>query len=306
MDLLTEFEKKKVNQIHFNVDYLSVQTVYPDELIPQQPNPPQQPNEHHPNPYVQPNPPQQANVLHPNPPMQPNPPNIIKQGGRDSEVDRDNNFKDNSEGEGDGLLDVNEENVSQEVVREINSDEDGDVEQPYRCKAFMLDGDGRITLEVGQLYRNMTHFRQVILDYSIPTGFQLNRIKNEKIRITFGCLTDGCLWRVHGSPIDGKTYMLKTLNNEHNCLAVAKNKEVTSSWIRKRFKILIKENPQMNIQVLHSVVLRACGVNGPDHTLYRAKRYALNIGSEDQNVVIINCTSTVFALRKGILELLSS
>ncbi|KAK4838227.1 hypothetical protein QYF36_012090 [Acer negundo] len=138
MDVLAEFEKKKVNQIHFNVGYLSVQTVYPDELIPQQPNPPQQPNEHHPNPYVQPNPPQLANVLHPNPPMQPNPPNIIKQGGRDSEVDRDNNFKDNSEGESDGLLDVNEENVNQEVVREINSDEDGDVEQPYRGKAFRM------------------------------------------------------------------------------------------------------------------------------------------------------------------------
>ncbi|KAK0590050.1 hypothetical protein LWI29_022158 [Acer saccharum] len=65
--------------------------------------------------------------------------------------------------------------------------------------------------------------------------------------------------------------MLKTLNNEHNCLAVAKNKEVTSSWIGKRFEALIKENPQMNIQVLHSVVLRACGVSVPDHTFIGLK-----------------------------------
>ena len=74
MDVLAEFEEKNVNQIHFIVDYLSIQTVYPNELIPQQPNPSQQPNEHHPNPYVQPNPPQQANVQHPNPHMQTNPP----------------------------------------------------------------------------------------------------------------------------------------------------------------------------------------------------------------------------------------
>ncbi|TXG57248.1 hypothetical protein EZV62_018561 [Acer yangbiense] len=120
------------------------------------------------------------------------------------------------------------------------------------------------------------------MDYSIQEGFRLRRIKNEKRRITYGCEANGCLWRAHGSPtFDRVTYMLKTLRNAHNCLAVPKNRDVTSIWLGKRFELLIKENPDINIRVLGSVILRQCGVNVPDHTLYRANKYALNIGSED-------------------------
>ncbi|TXG47749.1 hypothetical protein EZV62_027043 [Acer yangbiense] len=164
----------------------------------------------------------------------------------EDEVPNDNDSAD----ENDGLSDVNEDDIADE--------------------------------EVGQLFRNSTHFREILLDYSIQEGFKLKRIKNEKMRITVGCESQGCHWRVHGSPtFDRVTYMLKTLRNDHNCLAVSKNMDVTSIWLGKRFQMLIKENPNMHIKVLGSVILRQCGVEVPDHTLYRAKRYALNIRDED-------------------------
>ncbi|KAK2652144.1 hypothetical protein Ddye_012000 [Dipteronia dyeriana] len=107
-------------------------------------------------------------------------------------------------------------------------------------------------------------------------------MKNERNRITCFCDTKGCSWRVYGSPIYNQTtYMLKTLINKHNRLVVSKNKDVTSAWIGKKFETLIKENLQMNIEVLSYIVLRSYGVNVPKHTLYRAKRYSLDIGFED-------------------------
>ncbi|TXG72727.1 hypothetical protein EZV62_001306 [Acer yangbiense] len=174
--------------------------------------------------------------------------------------------------ENDGLSDVNEDDIVEEEV----------IDNPVMGTAFRPRDNGRITIEVGQLFRNSTHFREVLLDYFVQEGFKLRRIKNEKRRITYGCEANGCPWRAHGSPtFDRVTYMLKTLRNSHNCLAVPKNRDVTSAWLGKRFELLIKENPDINIRVLGSVILRQCGVNVPDHTLYRAKKYALNIGSED-------------------------
>ena len=109
--------------------------------------------------------------------------------------------------------------------------------------AFRTGNDGRIILGVGQLFRNSTHFREILLDYSIQEGFKLKRIKNEKMRITVGCEAQGYPWRVHDSPtFDRVTYMLKTLRNDHSCLAVPKNRDVTSVWLGKRFELLIKEN----------------------------------------------------------------
>ncbi|KAK0582881.1 hypothetical protein LWI29_030728 [Acer saccharum] len=169
--------------------------------------------------------------------------------------------------ENDGLSDVNKDDIVEEDV----------IDNPIMGTAFKLRDDGRIILEVGQLFRNSTYFREVLLDYSVQEGFKLRRIKNKKRRITYRGETNGCPWRAHDSPtFDRVTYMLKTLRNAHNCLAVPKNRDVTSVWLGKRFELLIKENLDINIRVLGSVILRQCRVNVPDHTLYRAKKFKLD------------------------------
>ncbi|KAI9193905.1 hypothetical protein LWI28_001173 [Acer negundo] len=77
--------------------------------------------------------------------------------------------------ENDGLSDVNKDDIADEEV----------VDQPIIGTAFRIGNDGRITLEVGKLFRNSIHFRKILLDYSIQEGFKLKRIKNEKRRITY-------------------------------------------------------------------------------------------------------------------------
>ncbi|KAH7565113.1 hypothetical protein JRO89_XS09G0136100 [Xanthoceras sorbifolium] len=80
------------------------------------------------------------------------------------------------------------------------------------------------------------------------------------------------------------SYMLKNLRNEHTCLEITKNRDADSSCLGKKFQDLIKENSQINIRVLHSMVLRTCGLDVSDHTLYRAQRYAIKRENEDHKV----------------------
>ncbi|KAK0593380.1 hypothetical protein LWI29_035725 [Acer saccharum] len=107
--------------------------------------------------------------------------------------------------ENDGLSDVIEDDIAEEEV----------VDNHIIGTTFRPRDDDRITLEVGQLFRNNTHFREILLNYSIQEGFKLRRIKNEKRRITYGCEVKGYHWRVQSSPtFDRITYMLKTLRND--------------------------------------------------------------------------------------------
>ncbi|KAL5851625.1 hypothetical protein ACOSQ3_006743 [Xanthoceras sorbifolium] len=83
---------------------------------------------------------------------------------------------------------------------------------------FVPDPSGKIRLEVGQLFQNLHHFRQVIRDFAVHEGFQLRRIKNEKDRYTTECAYEGCGWRIHASPInDRRTFMIKTMETQHSC-----------------------------------------------------------------------------------------
>ena len=52
-------------------------------------------------------------------------------------------------------------------------------------KSHEIPQNGRIHLEVGQLFMDLNHFRQVPKDFSIQEGFQLKRIKNVPSRVKF-------------------------------------------------------------------------------------------------------------------------
>ncbi|KAL5826667.1 hypothetical protein ACOSQ3_018504 [Xanthoceras sorbifolium] len=62
---------------------------------------------------------------------------------------------------------------------------------------FRVGRNEQIKLEVGQLFQNLQHFRQVIRDFAVQDGFQLRRVKNERDRYTAECAYEGCGWRIH-------------------------------------------------------------------------------------------------------------
>ena len=73
-------------------------------------------------------------------------------------------------------------------------------------KQFELDNDGKICFEIGHLFLNVTHFREVLKGFGIQEGFGW-WVKNEKCRVTIECKDDDCIWRIHASlVVDKETY----------------------------------------------------------------------------------------------------
>ncbi|KAK3212175.1 hypothetical protein Dsin_016881 [Dipteronia sinensis] len=148
---------------------------------------------------------------------------------------------------------------------------------------FWPDAVGKVNLAVGQLFHNLHHFRQVILDFAVQEGFQLRRIKNERDRYTAECEYKGCGWRIHASLVDDRTtFMVKTLEPQHTCQKVHKNQEANAVCVAKRFKALIEANPDIEVKLLHTEIHRIYGVSLPVWTLHRAKYRVLDKG-ENQN-----------------------
>ncbi|KAK2655096.1 hypothetical protein Ddye_008148 [Dipteronia dyeriana] len=181
----------------------------------------------------------------------------------------------------------NEANGNQhEVDNDINTDYDQDNSddesqtRPYVPKPgrpYMVADDGKIYLQVEQMFQNLYHFRMVLRDFGVQEGFQIHRVKNEKDRYTAICAFEGCTWRVHASPNTDKTcFQIKSLHDRHACQKVHKNQEANVVWVANRFKSLIKENLDININFLGSEIHRIYGITIPTWTLYRAKNRVLD------------------------------
>ncbi|KAL5829074.1 hypothetical protein ACOSQ3_018542 [Xanthoceras sorbifolium] len=102
--------------------------------------------------------------------------------------------------------------------------------------SFVLDPSGCVRLEVGQLFQNLHHFRQVICDFI-----------NERDRYTAKCTYEGCEWRIHASPIDDRrTFMIKTMEPQHICQKIHCIYEVSLPvWTLYRAKRRVLEKTEV-------------------------------------------------------------
>ncbi|KAK2648282.1 hypothetical protein Ddye_015771 [Dipteronia dyeriana] len=187
------------------------------------------------------------------------------------------------------------------MVDSNSDEEEGNSRPPIskRGRPYKETEDGRVMLEVGQLFNNLQHFRQVLRDFVVQEGFELKRIKNDKKRYTTECAFDGCSWRIHASPIDDKTtFMIKTMQVRHSCQKVHKNHEATSVWVARRFKPLIEENPDIDVKFLDHEIHRIYGLVLPTYTLYKAKNRVLNVTEEDHKRSYNNLYAYGFIVRQ--------
>ncbi|XP_052291029.1 uncharacterized protein LOC102621645 [Citrus sinensis] len=171
-----------------------------------------------------------------------------------------------------------------------NSDMLSDDEVQDACNRYEANSGGfefnidreRIMLRVGAVYKNVDEFRNVVKVFAIQNGFRLKRVKNEKSRVTLACAAVGCTWRVHASPNwNGKHFQIKTFRPEHICARGSDNYEANSTWIAATFLHLFRANPQLNIEVIASELLRRFGIKCSNQRLYRAKNKALELLGQD-------------------------
>ncbi|TXG51122.1 hypothetical protein EZV62_023646 [Acer yangbiense] len=105
--------------------------------------------------------------------------------------------------------------------------------------------------------------------------FTDSKLEPEQVRIA-KCTGDGCKWRAHGScMIDGVTFMLKTLSDQHYCHRVYNNKEAKVKWITSKFENLVKRNPSIEVKVIGDLLRENYKVSVEIQKLYRAKHGAL-------------------------------
>ncbi|KAK2658938.1 hypothetical protein Ddye_005471 [Dipteronia dyeriana] len=124
--------------------------------------------------------------------------------------------------------------------------------------------------------------REIFKEYAIQEGIELKRVKNDKVRQTYKCGADTCGWRAHASyMIDGVTFMLKTLSNQHDCYRVYHNKKAKVKWIASKFEKLVKSNPSINVRVIGDLLRETYKVSVDICTLYRAKNKALKELAKD-------------------------
>ncbi|XP_043721116.1 uncharacterized protein LOC122668643 [Telopea speciosissima] len=159
---------------------------------------------------------------------------------------------------------------------EDNIDEDDDISE---CQSEGGDNgsdedvDKKIRFEVGQEFKNVTHFREVLVDYEVQEGFHALRQKNEKSKVTAICEGKGCIWKIHASPLarDGITYVIKTLIDKHTCKRSGANKHINSVWIAKKLAPNLRVNPYMNNKVIEHFLKEKYNLESNRMRLYRAK-----------------------------------
>ncbi|XP_043693102.1 uncharacterized protein LOC122643554 [Telopea speciosissima] len=188
--------------------------------------------------------------------------------GRESDEisDSTSNNEDDSGFEDEETEEIREQNSS-ETNTECES-EKGD-EMSNRQGAV----DQQIVLSVGQDFRNVHHFREVLQEYEVQESIQVYKKKNEKNRVTGICTGKGCTWRIHASPnSDGITFVIKTLNANHTCQRSSfKNKGVRATWITKKLAINLRADLEMSIQTMDELLKEQYGVTVYPSKLYRAK-----------------------------------
>ncbi|KAK0599004.1 hypothetical protein LWI29_001435 [Acer saccharum] len=99
------------------------------------------------------------------------------------------------------------------LVDDSSEDEKGNPKPVVRQrgKPYIESANGRVILEVGQMFNNLHHFRLILREYVVQEGFQLKMITNNKDMYTAECAYEGCSWRIHASPAAGKSaFMIKT------------------------------------------------------------------------------------------------
>ncbi|KAK3188305.1 hypothetical protein Dsin_027866 [Dipteronia sinensis] len=141
---------------------------------------------------------------------------------------------------------------------------------------FQRMAGGEIKLHVGQTFNDRFVLRNVMREYAIQEGVELDRVKNDLVRQTYKCTAPGCPWRAHAScMIDRTTMQLRSLVDQHDCHRLYNNKEAKVKWIAYKFENIVKRNPNISVRVIGDLLLDKYKVAVDIHRLYRAKIRAL-------------------------------
>ncbi|XP_042481118.1 uncharacterized protein LOC122061736 [Macadamia integrifolia] len=191
----------------------------------------------------------------------------ISKSGSEEEV----HFEDGDGSEGD------EASIGTDDLSDYDSDE-FHAPQVRRARS-VFDVEGKVQLEDGMIFDDVDHFRRELKDYAIQEGFHLQRIKNERTRVTVICADDGCQWRIHASPTEDKiTFMIKSFNPQHTCSQRKdKNPDATSRWIANKLGPQLKADPELSTNSIRAMLWKDYKIQPSYSQIWRARLLAKEV-----------------------------
>nr|XP_010942699.1 uncharacterized protein LOC105060610 [Elaeis guineensis] len=71
---------------------------------------------------------------------------------------------------------------------------------------------------IGQIFKDATHFKKALRNYSIAHNKDYQFIENDKLKVTVKCINESYPWRLHASRVGQQgTFKIKTFSNTHSC-----------------------------------------------------------------------------------------
>lgn len=132
-----------------------------------------------------------------------------------------------------------------------NFDAIGRYERNSEGFEYSMDADEKIKLQKGHTFFTMYDFRKILQVFAIGNGFRLQRLKNEKVRVTYKCIAEGCTWRIQASPMwDKQSFQIKTYNPNYSCKRIFDNWKASSCLIAAQVLHLFRANPNIDIKII--------------------------------------------------------
>ncbi|XP_052113691.1 uncharacterized protein LOC107473343 [Arachis duranensis] len=151
---------------------------------------------------------------------------------------------------------------------EVNIENEGEI-----MKRFDVEDNEKISLKKFMIFVDVHEFRSVLRDYIIQENFDIIRVKNEKVRVSAICASEGCPWRIHASPSpDGIAFMIKSYESRHTCIRKSEKRNANSTWIAKKLKQSLNADPNMSYELMSNELITKFGVEAHPKKLYRARR----------------------------------
>ncbi|KAH9749969.1 SWIM-type domain-containing protein [Citrus sinensis] len=195
----------------------------------------------------------------------------------DSEGSEDSQCESDSNGGGDGLLDDDIRAV--EMV--VNSSDDdinlGSVKfTKYLEKhEYKLDADGIHRLRLGDVFRDVNHFRQVLHEVMIRKGFNISIKYSEPRRYFATCKEASCPWFVKGARLNDRNgFWLREYQKKHECKLTKKSVKVTSTWVAEMIKGHVAIDANVKISLLKNYMQEKFRLKIEKLTMYRAREKA--------------------------------
>ena len=173
-----------------------------------------------------------------------------------------------------------------------------------------INDGGRIVLRQWQSFGNFRSFNAILKDYCIQEGFEIEKKKYERTRVTAICKAEGCPWRIHASLAPDKlSFMIKTFTNRHTCTQVRSNRIATSTWLAKHLLDSFKIHPNMSIDAMRAEIKNRFGLDVCNRRLWRARAMAKEDieGSHAQSFKMLQCyASMVFETNPDSVSIVNS